>query len=255
MTDGTRIAAGLCSVTFRALDVPTVAALAVECGLTAVEWGADVHVPAGDVAAAKTARTVSADLDLAIPSYGSYLAAGRPGDVVEAGSVLDTALELGAPNVRVWADNSDSAAADLAIICGEAAERQLTISLEFHPGTKTETAAATNALLDEVDADNLFTYWQPDAVLSPDEALAELDAVLPRVTHLHVFSWQPDYTRVPLDEGPPLWPEALRRAAATPSPFGSRIAFLEFVRDDDPAQLRADAATLHRWLVNEESAG
>lgn len=241
---------GLCSVTFRTLDVVSVCDLVVECGLQAVEWGSDVHVPVGDIAAAEAARNICADRGVAIASYGSYLTAGRIHDDADIRSVLDTALALGAPNVRVWAHDSDATASDLTAICADATDRGLTISLEFHPGTSTETAASTNALLNAVAATNLFTYWQPNPVLSPEEALSELDAVLPRVTHLHVFSWQSDYTRLPLHDGSQLWPETFRRAKATPSPAGNRIAFLEFVHDDDPAQLRADAATLHRWLAD-----
>jgi len=43
---------GLVSVTFRQLTVPEIGELATECGLQAVEWGGDVHVPPGDFAAA-----------------------------------------------------------------------------------------------------------------------------------------------------------------------------------------------------------
>jgi 3-dehydroshikimate dehydratase len=249
MNDVFPIIPGLCSVTFRTLDVAAVSELAAECGLQAIELGGDVHVPVGDIVAAEAARRACADHGVAIASYGSYLTAGRISDAAEVRSVLDTALALGAPNVRVWARDSDTTATDLTAICADATDRDLTISLEFHPGTSTETAASTNSLLNAVAADNLFTYWQPNPVLSPEEALSELDAVLPRVTHLHVFSWQPDHVRLPLHDGSQLWPEALRRATATHSPIGSRIAFLEFVHDDDPAQLRADAATLHHWLA------
>ena len=41
---------GLCSVTFRALDVPAVVRLAAEAGLERIEWAGDVHVPPGDLA-------------------------------------------------------------------------------------------------------------------------------------------------------------------------------------------------------------
>ena len=44
----TGVRAGLCSITFRSLDVATIIDLAVSAGLDGIEWGADVHVPVGD---------------------------------------------------------------------------------------------------------------------------------------------------------------------------------------------------------------
>jgi hypothetical protein len=79
----------------------------------------------------------------------------------------------------------------------------------------------------------------------PLDALAALGAVLPYVSHLHVFWWRSDYTRLPLVDGAELWPDALRLAGDRP-----RIAFLEFVRGDAPSQLQADAATLRQWITD-----
>ncbi len=90
---------GLCSVTFRQLDPPALLDLAARAGLAAVEWGADVHVPVGDLATARDVAARTADAGLAVASYGSYWRAG-PEDV---GPVLATARALGAPRVRVWA--------------------------------------------------------------------------------------------------------------------------------------------------------
>lgn len=246
MTGATDIVPGLCSVAFRALDIGAVAQLAADCDLAAIEWGGDVHVPPGDIATAIRARRLCEDLGVTSESYGTYLTAGRLRSADEVPTTLDTALALGAPNVRVWAQGG-SVVADLEHICAEARIRDLVVSVEFHVGTATETAASTNALLDKVAADNLWTYWQPNPQLGAVAALAELDSVLPRVSHLHVFCWEPDYTRRPLEAGANLWPEVLGRAVRVAPPVVPRVAFVEFVRDDDPAQLRLDAMMLHAW--------
>jgi 3-dehydroshikimate dehydratase len=243
MTGGGVITPGLCSVTFRDLDVTTVARHAAHCDLRAIEWGGDVHVPPGDTTAARTARAVCEDLGIDVASYGSYIAAGRD-DVDAARVALDTAVELGAPNVRVWAEGA-RAAADLVRLCEEARVRELALSLEYHPGTRTATAASTLELLEAAGRPELHTYWQPDPAAAPLDALAALSAVLPHVSHLHVFWWRSDYTRLPLADGAELWPDALRLAADRP-----RIAFLEFVRADAPSQLQADAATLRQWITD-----
>jgi hypothetical protein len=44
---------GLVSITFRALPPADIIRLTAECGLQAIEWGADVHVPPGDLAGAR----------------------------------------------------------------------------------------------------------------------------------------------------------------------------------------------------------
>ena len=40
---------GLCSVTFRQLRVDQIIDLAAESGIAGIEWGADVHVPVGEL--------------------------------------------------------------------------------------------------------------------------------------------------------------------------------------------------------------
>jgi 3-dehydroshikimate dehydratase len=240
---------GLCSVTFRQLPPEDVAQLAADHGLQGVEWGGDVHVPPGDLGRAKETAARCADLGVACPSYGSYLQAGRStgGDVDTA---LDTAVALGARNVRVWCPwglrpgaDATEVVAGLRSICSAAAARDLTVSLEFHPNTLTETAESAVSLLEALDADSLRTYWQPVAGTSVETALEQIDLLRPWLSSLHVFSWAADGTRLPLAGGDELW-----RAVLGSVDGGDRFAFLEFVRDDDPAQMAEDAATLRSWL-------
>lgn len=259
MSDPVDIRPGLCSVTFRALTPTAIIPLAVAAGLEAIEWAADTHVRPGDHAGAAAVARRCSDAGVTCASYGSYLFAGATdGRGDGAGAVVETAVALGTPNIRVWcdwgspadvdADRRAAIVAEVGAVAALAAEAGLTVSLELHPFTLTETAASTLGLLDEVANDSLFTYWQPDPRLDPTALLAELRAVLPRLSHLHVFRWNTDSTRLPLSAGTDLWPEALmlaRTPGAWPAP---RLALLEFVRDDDPDQLAADAAVLRRWL-------
>jgi len=93
---------GLCSITLRHLDVPGVLAAAVEAGLAYVEWGADIHVPAGDEAAAARVRAATEDAGLAVASYGSHYRAGQTAPAAFDG-VLRSAVLLGAHRIRIWA--------------------------------------------------------------------------------------------------------------------------------------------------------
>lgn len=252
------IEAGLCSVTFRGLRPPEIIDHAAAAGIRHLEWGADVHVTPGDTAGAEQVARRCADLGIAPSSYGTYLTAGKLERGVEkAGTVeanLDSAEALGASNMRVWAVG-EGAADELGQICDAAVARGIGVSVEYHPGTATETADGTLDLLAAVGEDGLFSYWQPDPVLKPKDQLRDLNAVAHRLSHLHVFSWKPDRTRLALDTGADLWQAAfalLAKRRLPDPPGGMRVAFLEFVRDDDPARLVDDAAVLNRWL---EEAG
>jgi sugar phosphate isomerase/epimerase len=245
------ILAGLCSISFRDLAVDEVVALASDAGLAGIEWGADRHVPPGSDAASVADRC--ADAGLACPSYGTYLFAGRTSHD-EVAAACSTAVELGAGNLRIWAPD-EAEAADVADIADRAAERGLTVSLEFHPGTRTGTAASTLELLAGADRENLFTYWQPDPALTPVDAIEEHAAVAGHLSHLHVFSWGPGgfADRLPLADGADLWRSVLA-ADATGRWNHDRWAFLEYVPDDEPACLGREAATLRTWIGEADHA-
>ena len=263
MSGGAAFVAGLCSVTFRDRSIGEVAELAAGCGLQVIEWGGDVHVPAGDLTAAARAAEVTRELGLGVCSYGSYLFCDAgAGDAL--GPVLDVAEALGAPSVRVWAPYGvvpgapaaqvAAAVASIEAVAGGAAERGLGVYLEFHAGTLTATAASAVALLDAVGAPDLRCAWQPPYwdPRSEEEERADLQALGDRLGPLHVYAWSPDGERHPLERDADRW--LARLAAATTAgggpgaPRSPRPALLEFVADDDPANLAADAAALIRWI-------
>ena len=92
------IKGGIVSVTFRQLSPERIISLVSEGGLSAVEWGGDVHVPHGDLATARDVGRWTRNAGLEVASFGSYYKAGES---EEAGlpftSVLETASALGAP--------------------------------------------------------------------------------------------------------------------------------------------------------------
>jgi sugar phosphate isomerase/epimerase len=247
---------GLCSVTFRRLDPPTVLALAARAGLATVEWGADVHVPVGDLAAARDVAARTAEAGLTVASYGSYVRAGVPGgpDVDE---VLATARALGAPRVRVWAGDTGSADTPdrgpvvraLADLVHRADDLGLQIGTESHGGTLTDTTRSTQRLLADVDdlvgRPLLSTYWQPTVDAADEAALRELTLLLDRVSTVHAFSWWPGTTRNPLRSRESLWTGV---AGVLARSGRDHDVLLEFVPDDDPDVLAREAATLREWL-------
>jgi sugar phosphate isomerase/epimerase len=243
---------GLVSITFRQLKPEEVVAAAASAGLSAIEWGGDIHVPHGDLAAAERVAALTAEAGLAVAAYGSYYRlAHSAAEGLSAETVVRTAEALGAPTVRVWAGRTASADADdahwSAVVddarrIGElAAAAGMTVSFEYHRGTLTDTRASTARLLAALPEASIRTLWQPQPERSRAENVADLAAVLPRLSNVHVFTWTPTGERLPLADGQEDWVAYLSAAAAAP---GDRYALIEFVVDDDPARLGVDAAAL-----------
>jgi sugar phosphate isomerase/epimerase len=248
---------GLVSITFRPLSPEEVISLVVKAKLGAIEWGGDVHVPHGDLQRAAEVRRQTGEAGLAVSAYGSYY---RLGDGEGKGPsferVLETAVALGAPTIRVWAGGAGSKDTDeqtrsLVVSesrrIAEAASREgISVSYEYHGGTLTDTNESAAALLEEAGHPNLLTFWQPPNGASFDYCLAGLRRLLRLVTNIHVFHWWPTAAdRRPLAEGAERWQPYLETIQA-----GGRdhFASLEFVRGDSAEAFMEDASTLLSWL-------
>ncbi|WP_265442808.1 sugar phosphate isomerase/epimerase family protein [Flexivirga meconopsidis] len=243
---------GLCSVTFRGFSAKRVVQVAADAGLSSIEWGADRHAPPGDRAVIRQVRELTEAAGLRVASYGSYWRAGVTG-LDAASELLDTARELGAPRVRVWAGDTGTTetsaeqrahvVTELRRFAGLAAERGIVAGTEFHGGTLTDSADATVRLLEEVNHPNLQTYWQPPVAMPDEEALDGLRLLLARtgVCAVHVFSWWPETERLPLTDRAALWASALAELASVG--VVPELLF-EFVAGDDPAALVRDASAL-----------
>ncbi len=246
------IEAGLVSVSFRALAPSRIVCLAKDAGLSAIEWGGDVHVPPGDAAAAARAAELTKAAGLRVSSYGSYCRLCPNGELPDGfDAVLDTAASLGTDTVRIWAgrkgsaDTDDAECAALTLsarkIADAAAKKNVTVCFEYHPDTLTDRAGPALRLLREADRENLKTYWQPNQFLSFEENLASLKAVLPYTAHIHVFNWPAPGVKRPLSEGMTEWSAYLDVIA---SDGADRAMLLEFMPDDEPSSLAREARTL-----------
>lgn len=246
---------GLCSVTFRRLPAAEVARRTAAAGLQIIEWGADVHAPPQEPDTLRAVRAATEQSGLTCCSYGSYFRAD-PGETAGFPALAGAAVLLGAPRIRVWAGGVGSREAMPAERHGTvvrlreaartAAGHGLELALEFHARTLTDTVASTLQLLEEVDAPNLRTYWQPPLDAPHEVALAGLAALADRVSAVHVFSWWPGNRRLPLAEREGLWTgvfDLLHRRDIQAD------ALLEFMPGDDPAVLPRDAETLRRMAA------
>lgn len=258
---------GICSITLRQMKPAELVGLVKQSGLDAIEWGGDVHVPPGDLATATNVRKMTLDAGLSVSSYGSYWKVvdgqGRP---VPFGPVLESAIALGTDTIRVWAGHKPSDAVTAAeranVVNGlrsalDAARQQgVKLALEFHANTLSDSNAATQDLLNELDHPGLYTYWQPIYWLTdPQYRIAGLKQLSNRILNMHVFhwlfspgagSWGESTNRRPLEEGANDWIEYFKQPL---DPSCDHYALLEFVRGDAPDQFLRDAAVLKNLIA------
>lgn len=245
---------GLCSVTFRQLSPEEIVRLSVSAGLKAVEWGSDVHAPAGDTRRAGKIAALCRDAGLGCPTLGSYARATNSERSQPFEPLLDTAEALGANTIRVWAGETGFAetseagrravAQSIHAYAQAADARGMRVALEYHPNTLTDCREGALWLLKEAAHPALYTYWQPVPDQPAAECRADLEALGDRLAHLHVFYWKGERVRHPLAEGAGYWAQFLK---GFPVPGnGQKIghAFLEFVPEDDPSCLASEAAAL-----------
>ncbi len=242
---------GLVSITFRQLTAEAIIETVAAAELEGIEWGSDIHCPAGDETLARALARRTRDVGLEVAAYGSYYRASSDGGE-DFRYVLDSAVALEAPTIRVWAgkslpseqatsDDRKRVAADLAAITALAGEQNIVVATEYHANT----LASTRQLFDEVASPAMQCYWQPPFKSTRLENLAAIDALADRLANIHVFHWLDDGTdtidRRPLSEGAADWQAYFEKLAAIP---GDRWALLEFVAGDDPDAFPPDAASL-----------
>lgn len=256
---GECILPGLVSITFRQLAPREIVELVAEAQLAGIEWGGDIHVPHGDLARAREVGRRTRDAGLAVAAYGSYYEVGKSeNEGLAFTSVLETALALGAPLIRVWAGNTGPAqtdavtrqhiVADSQRIATLAAAAQVPVAYEFHGGTLTETASSALDLLRTVRHPNLATLWQTPLGLDDAACAASLRQLLPEVRNLHVFHWDAAgfADRRPLADGAARWQTLFGMLGETGR---EHYALLEYVANDDSQSFRRDAQTLRELVA------
>jgi len=237
-------------------------------GIRSVEWGGDIHVPHGDIAVAERTSSLCKKEGISCPSYGSYYKVGiSENQGLSFKSVLNTARALGAETVRVWAGEKDyefhsqqelkTAADDTRRIADMAAEAGLTVSFEYHENSLTRTPESLKTFDRLIDHPGIRYYWQPPHFLSDEDCLASLKVLGDRLTNLHVFQWRLTgesdprrrLERLSLEAGRERWLRFFRSAETG----RDHHAFLEFVRDDDPAGLKKEWTVLKDILSKVEN--
>ncbi|HLR42853.1 MAG TPA: TIM barrel protein [Pseudogracilibacillus sp.] len=238
---------GLCSVTFRDLSVEKIIDISKQAGLSGIEWGGDIHVPPIPERA-KQVAALTEQAGLAVTSYGSYYRLGH-GDEDEFTNILKTAIQLKSPGIRVWAGKKGSNEATssywksvvqdakrIAVLCQE---NNIDIHLEYHGNTLTDTVTSTQKLLQDINRDNVFSYWQPAINQSVEERINSINRLQNQLSHIHVFYWA-GIDKLPLCDGLNEWDQYLKRIQTNET----RYLLLEFVKDDSIEQFYDDVKAL-----------
>ena len=248
---------GLVSISFRKNTVEEILDACRKAGLSAIEWGGDVHVPIGDIDNAVRVKQLTEAAGLTVAAYGSYYKLGDESNTEEKmHAVAKTAKALGAPFIRIWGGKTSSdriSKADRAALVAEtqkfadvAKEYGMRICFECHRDTITDEYHNTLAFLSEIDRENVGSLWQP---LQNRTESYNLDAVkvhAPFVRHVHVFHWDSD-GRFPLAEGHDIWCKYLEAFVGTDTAL-----MLEFMHDDKIETLPETADALRAIVADVE---
>ena len=254
-----KIKSGMVSVTFRALEPESIIELSAEAGLEGIEWAGDVHVPPGTLERAEEVGRLTREAGLDVVSYGSYYRVGvSENEGMSFQSVLDTAIALQAPSIRVWAgrgsfegfseEETQHIVEETKRIAAMAGQAGIDISFEYHRNTLTETAGSARRLLDAVSCSNVYIYWQPVYGMPAEENIEGMRVLMSEITNIHVFHWWPtNQDRHLLQVGAEDWRSYFKELMGQDGK--SRFAMIEFVKDDSMENFAQDAAILRQWLA------
>ncbi|MBE6596474.1 MAG: hypothetical protein E7641_02280 [Ruminococcaceae bacterium] len=241
---------GLVSISFRSLTHKEIIELCKRSSLPLIEWGSDLHAPAGDTARLKEIAALQAENGISASSYGTYFRLGQ-NNCEELYSYVKAARILGTETLRLWCGHKnfeDLTADERRQIIGEskkaaaiAKAEGVTFCMECHNKSYTNCADGALELMGEVDSPNFAMYWQPNQYRSLEENCDYAKRISKYVKNLHVFNWE-GKNRFPLGEAAEIWRKYL-------SFFdGSQNLLLEFMPDDSPESLAAESRSLNKIL-------
>ena len=241
---------GLVSVSFRALSVEEICRAAKEAHLTAVEWGSDVHAPCEDGERLQKIAALQKQYGLRCCSYGTYFRLGQT-PLAALPPYFAAAKVLGTTVLRLWCGDRRADAYtetektalfdDCRAAAAMARAAGMTLCMECHPDTFTETRDGAAELLQAVDSPAFRMYWQPNQYVTPEENLAYAETVAPYTVNIHVFNWEGS-VHLPLRDGLTVWRQYLRAFD------GMQGLLLEFMPDGRAESLPQEAAALSELI-------
>ncbi len=237
---------GLVSVSFREHSPEEILSEMKKCSLEYIEWGSDIHAPAGDKKRVEELILLQQKYNIKTSSYGTYFRAGVNKNK-EIYPYIETAKMLGTNFLRIWCGNKGSAVytqdekdalfTSLKELDKIAREEKVTLSFECHNGTYTDSVVCALELMEKVSEGGLRMYWQPNQYKSIEENFEYAEKIAPYTDIIHIFNWRGD-DRFSLCDGVEVWKKYLEK-------FDSdKTLLLEFMPDDRLNSLGCEAKTL-----------
>ncbi|MBR2634769.1 MAG: sugar phosphate isomerase/epimerase [Clostridia bacterium] len=234
---------GLCSVSFRDRSPEDILKEMKKAGLSAIEWGSDVHCPPEK---AESIAALTKEHGITCSSYGTYFRLGVT-PLSELSAYMEAASILGTNLLRLWCghqnseDYGDRERELLWDDCKRAAEEAekagMILCLECHKKTFTNRKEAALSLMRAVDSPSFRMYWQPSQHRSFKENLSYAESLAPYTEHLHVFNWR-EKEKFPLEEAVEEWRRYLGAFD------GPHTLLLEFMPDGKLESLTREADAL-----------
>ncbi len=241
---------GLVSVSFRQNTPREIIEACSASGISAIEWGSDVHAPADSMPRILEIAKLQVEYGIKCSSYGTYFRVGinKTEDIY---AYIKAAKLLGTHVLRIWAGSKDSVDLDESAkaalfaeckVLAEIAEKEnVTLCTEFHGGTYTDTADSTLELMEHVNSNSFKTYWQPNQYKTVEDNIAFAQKVSHVTENIHVFNWK-GKDKYPLSEAVDIWKKYMSCMS------GEQYALLEFMPDGKIESLRAEADALRHIL-------
>ena len=242
---------GMVSVTFRNKDIPTVFEYAKTAGIEGIGWSVgENHILIGDTERTSLIKKLSVENSIEIFSLASYC---YMYDFDECVKTLETARELSAPVIRIWAGRKGSAVCsaeeyDLIVentvkMARLAKVHSITLAFEYHPNTLTDSADGAVELIQRINCDNVGLYWQVRPDISFEENRTAFLKISPYLLgNIHLSNYDEATGYRPLEE---ILPDLCGYFKDADKEYNLMI---EFVKGGTLNSLIADASTVRKVI-------
>lgn len=238
---------GLVSVSFRQHSPKEILEVTRSAGLSCIEWGSDIHAPCHDTERLKEIAALQKEYGIVCSSYGTYFRLGET-PIEELETYIQAAKILGTDLLRLWCGvksgkdmtkEERNALWDICRMAAKIAEANgVTLCLECHKGTFTESPDDAVWLMETVNSPHFRMYWQPFQWQNVDENIINAKKIAPYAEHIHVFNWKGD-KKFSLCEAEGEWRRYLCEFSSP------RTLLLEFMPNGTTEELCAEASALN----------